>query len=197
MAPPTPPALVVGCGYLGIRVARAWHDSGRAVTALTRNRADELRREGLTPLVGDVTDADSLTGLRGLPPVGTLLYAVGLDRKAGKPMREVYCRGLDNVLAMLPAVDRIIYISSTSVYAQTGGAWVDGDSPAEPAEPAEENGRVVLDAERILQHTRPDAVILRFAGIYGPGRLLREAALKAGEVYSGDADQWLNLIHDR
>ena len=62
-------------------------------------------------------------------------------------------------------------------------------------EPAAESGRVVLEAERLLRDYRPDAVILRFAGIYGSGRLIRVQAVRAGEALSGDPEQWLNLIH--
>ena len=61
-------------------------------------------------------------------------------------------------------------------------------------EPLDENGRIVLEAERTLREFRPDATILRFAGIYGPGRLLRKQPLLKGEPYVGDADKWLNLI---
>jgi nucleoside-diphosphate-sugar epimerase len=107
-------------------------------------------------------------------------------------MREVYVDGLANVLDTLPACDRFIHVSSTSVYGQTDGGFVDESSPTDPLE---ESGKVVLDAERLLRARRPDAVVLRFAGIYGPGRLLRrEALLKGGAVFAG-AGKWLNLIH--
>lgn len=62
-------------------------------------------------------------------------------------------------------------------------------------EPQEESGKVVLEAERLLRSRLPSAVILRFAGIYGPGRLMRGLAIKAGEPIVGDAEKWLNLIH--
>ncbi len=107
-------------------------------------------------------------------------------------MREVYVTGLRNVLAALPRGGRFIYISSTSVYGQTDGSVVD---EASPTEPLEESGRVVLEAETVLRELRPDAVVLRFAGIYGPGRVLRRQALLNGEPLVGDADKWLNLIH--
>lgn len=187
-----PPGLVVGCGYLGGRVAAAWRAAGRGVFALTRDRAAELTQAGLTPVVGDVTDPASLERLRELPPLCTLLYAVGFDRRAGRPMRDVYVGGLANVLAALPPVRRVIYVSSTGVYGQTGGEWVTEDSPTVPLE---ESGRVVLAAEDTLRRARPDAMVLRFAGIYGPDRLLRGAAVRAGEPYIGDADKFLNLIH--
>jgi nucleoside-diphosphate-sugar epimerase len=189
MSPSPTSALIVGCGYLGRRVAAAWVGAGRPVFALTRGKAESLAALGVTPVVGDVTDP---TSLRNLPRVETVLYAVGLDRSAGKPMRAVYVDGLRNVLTALPRPDRFLYVSSTSVYGQTDGSVVDETSPTEPIEVS---GQVVLEAERQLRVLRPEAVVLRFAGIYGPDRLLRKQALLAGEPLVGDADKWLNLIH--
>lgn len=183
------PNLIVGCGYLGRRVAARWVAQGRRVVALTRRNAGALAALGVEPAVGDVLDPHSL---RGLPAAATVLYAVGLDRSAGKSMREVYVEGLRNVLDTLPACDRFVYVSSTSVYGQSDGGWVTEESPTEPAE---DSGRVVLDAERLLRSRRPDAVVLRFAGIYGPGRLLRKQPLLNGEPLVGDAGKWLNLVH--
>lgn len=181
--------LIFGCGYLGLRAARQWVAAGRRVYALTRNQADLLRSYGIEPIVGDVLDAASLMGL---PPTETVLYAVGLDRSAGKSMREVYVQGLGNVLGALPSRSRLLYISSTSVYGQTDGSWID---EASPTEPLEESGKVVLEAEQTLCRRRPDAVILRFAGIYGPGRVLRRASLLKGEPVPGDGERFVNLIH--
>jgi nucleoside-diphosphate-sugar epimerase len=184
------PNLIVGCGYLGRRVARRWLVSGQPVVALTRRNADPLRALGIDPIVGDVLDPPSL---RQLPDAATVLYAVGLDRSASRSMREVYVSGLCNVLDTLPRFDRSIYISSTSVYGQTDGELVDENAPTSPIE---DSGRIVLEAERLLRAKRPDAIILRFGGIYGPDRLLRrQAQLRTGEPLTGDADRWLNLIH--
>jgi nucleoside-diphosphate-sugar epimerase len=188
MAPP-PDALVIGCGYLGRRVAARWRDAGRRVAALTRGRSAELAALGLEPVVGDVLDPDSL---RRLPEVSTVFYAVALDRSSGRSMREVYVTGLGNVLAALPPCGRFLYVSSTSVYGQGDGSVVDESSPTEPVE---ESGRVVLDAEQLLRQMQPSAVVLRFAGLYGPDRLLRRQALLSAEPLVGDADKWLNLIH--
>jgi nucleoside-diphosphate-sugar epimerase len=71
------------------------------------------------------------------------------------------------------------------------GSWVDEGSPMDPVE---QSGMVVRDAERLLLEKRPDAIILRFAGMYGPNRLLRKQAILAGEPLVGDAERWLNLI---
>jgi nucleoside-diphosphate-sugar epimerase len=185
--------LVIGCGYLGRRVADRRRAAGERVFAATRSphRADEFHRLGLEPVLCDVLDPDSLLAL---PSGADVVYCVGYDRTSGKTMRNVYVDGLENVLNALDAADhgRFVYVSSTGVYGQTGGEEVDETAATEPAG---ESGRIVLGAEDLLSERRPDAMILRFAGIYGPNRLIRAAALKAGEPFAGDPDQWLNLIH--
>jgi nucleoside-diphosphate-sugar epimerase len=181
--------LIIGCGYLGRVAAREWINRGRRVAALTRSRPAELAALGIEPIIGDVMLPDSLANL---PAAQTVLYAVGLDRNSGRSMQEVYVRGLENVLTALPPPRKFVYVSSTSVYGQTDGGWVDEDVPTEPLEPS---GRTVLDAEAMLRSKLPSAITLRFAGIYGPGRLLRKAAILAHQPLGGDPVKWLNLIH--
>lgn len=199
--------LIFGCGYLGARVASLWQQQGRRVLAATRDAAH--LPTGVEPIVCDVLNPASLIAL---PQVDTVLYAIGFDRSSGATMRAVYVDGLASVLAHLPPPKRFIYISSSSVYGQTDGGWVDETSPTAPAE---SSGQIVLEAEGKLRRTsEPEAlakvrrpsltlqapsrfapIILRFAGIYGPGRLLRQQTIEKGEPIVGDADKWLNLIH--
>jgi nucleoside-diphosphate-sugar epimerase len=182
--------LIIGCGYLGQRVAQLWREQGRRVFALTRSRSDELRSAGLVPIVGDILQPETL---QSLPSTRTLLYAVGFDRSSGAAFREVYINGLRHVLNALPHTpEYFLYVSSTGVYGQSDGEEIDENAPTDPRD---ENGKVLLEAERLLMRELPTAIILRFAGIYGPGRLLRRAALEKGEPISGDGDKWLNLIH--
>jgi nucleoside-diphosphate-sugar epimerase len=191
--------LVIGCGYLGQRVAARWAAAGEEVLALTRSpqRAEEFRRRGWRAVVGDVMEPASLEKL---PQVETLFYAVGFDRAAGLSQREVYVNGLRNVLeALAQRVGHWIYVSSTSVYGQQAGEWIDETSPTEPTR---ENGQVCREAELLIERHYPvgnksrRANILRLAGLYGPGRLLRRVSdLKAGLPIQGDPDGWLNLIH--
>lgn len=183
------PRLIFGCGYLGRRVAARWLTAGYKVAALTRRNADALLATGIEPISGDVLDTASL---RSIPAAATVLYAIGMDRSAGKSMREVYVTGLANVLDTLPAGGRFVYVSSTSVYAQSQGEFV---TESDPTEPTEEAGCVVLEAEQLLRSRRPDAIILRFAGIYGPDRLLRKQPTLTGQPLIGDAEKWLNLVH--
>lgn len=186
--------LIVGCGYLGTRVARLWQAAGHDVHVLTRSaeRAAVWRRDSLRPIVGDVTRPETLAGL---PTVETVLYAVGFDRSAGRSMRSVYVDGLRNVLkALPPETGRFIYISSTGVYGSAGGDWVDEDSPCEPVR---ENGRICLEAEQVLADhpLGRRAIVLRLAGIYGPDRIPRQSALLAGEPIDAPELGYLNLIH--
>jgi nucleoside-diphosphate-sugar epimerase len=185
------PHLIIGCGYLGQRVAALWRQRGEHVYATTRRieAADSLRQRGLEPVVCDVTDPRSL---HVLPAADTVVHAVALDRSSGATMRTIYVDGLAHVLDHLPPPRRFVYVSSSSVYGQTDGGWVDETSSTEPQE---ESGRIVLDAENLLRARLPAAVILRFSGIYGPGRLLRRKTIEVGDPIAADPDKWLNLIH--
>lgn len=200
--------LVFGCGYLGHRVARRWLAAGHAVSVFTRGRekADRLRAEGFDPIVGEILDPATLAHL---PPAETVLFAVGYDRgnQATAAIETVYAEGVRNVAA---AVDRsllkkFIYISSTGVYgAQAGGSDVGGRDvggvdvdESSPCRPDREGGKACVAAENAItvSPVAGQAVILRLAGIYGPGRIPRAADLKQGTPLAVDPDSWLNLIH--
>ena len=186
--------LIVGCGYLGQRVAAAWHAEGSQVWVTTRSsqRAAELQALGYQSLVLDVSQPDTLENL---PAVETLLFAVGYDRAAGIAQSTVYVEGFRNVLTRLPSLaDRAIYVSSTGVYSQGHDEWVDEQSPCAPQR---EGGRCCLAAEAVLRESRwgPQAVILRLAGIYGPGRIPFVRQLRAGEPLPVEESGYLNLIH--
>jgi len=184
-----------------MRVAEAWLAQGQDVFALTRSRqrAAEFAARGIEPIVGDVTRRDSLDVL---PAVDVTLYAVGFDRSTGHSMQEVYVDGLRNVLAKVtPGKGGFLYISSTSVYGRKKGEWVDESSACQPTRT---RGRICLEAEHLVrsffsQQASIDAngaSILRLAGIYGPGRLLRRVdTLRSGAQLPGNPEAYLNLIH--
>lgn len=189
--------LILGCGYLGERVACNWQANGHLIHVLTRSedRKRELEARGWHALLGDVADPESLEGL---PACDVVLHAIGFDRRGPHSKRTVYVDGLENALRS-PAGSsaRWISISSTSVYGQSTGEWVDEESPCVPTS---EGGQICLEAEARLdawrERTGRTASVLRLSGLYGPGRLLARAQqLRAGEALSGREDAWLNLIH--
>jgi nucleoside-diphosphate-sugar epimerase len=187
--------LIFGCGYLGRRVAALWSAQETSVIAVTRSpdHGEQFRRDGLIPHIADICDPASL---RGLPEVDTVLFAVGYDRTAGRAQHDVFVDGLANVLTEIGArCRRFLYVSSTSVYGQQDGSWIDETSPCEPVQPG---GVCCRDAEKLLPGSTASshAVILRMAGIYGPGRLLsRVTDLQSGTPIAGRPETWLNLIH--
>ncbi|CAN5759834.1 SDR family oxidoreductase [soil metagenome] len=188
--------LILGCGYLGRRVGRLLLERGERVFGTVRSKisAHGLESWGIEPILADVLDPGSLSKL---PDADRMLYCVGFDRSAGIPMRTVSVDGLRNVLAHLPeGCQRIVYAGSTSVYGQTDGDWIDETSLTRPSN---ESGRVSLDAERILWKEAMEhglqAVVVRFVGLYGPGRILRRATLERSEPIAGDPSRFLNLIH--
>lgn len=190
----SPVKLVIGCGYLGLRVARLWRDQGARVVAVTRSRerAAAFANEGLTPVVADILQPDSLAKL---PMAETVLFAVGHGRQADVSIERLYVAGLAYVLAALPRPPaRFIYISSTGVYGQVDGDEVTEDSPCQPTR---EGGRACLAAEALLEQSAlaDRAIILRLAGIYGPGRIPRSADIRNGAPIAAPAEGYVNLIH--
>lgn len=190
--------LIIGSGYLGERVARLWLKAGDTVYAMTRSpvRAVEFKQAGIEPVIADVMQPDTLDSL---PECECVLHAVGYDRRAPYDKRAVYVDGLRNVLERLPeSVQRLVFVSSTSVYGQQNGEWVDESSPCEPTS---EGGKICLAAEslvheRFTPNNSRRAVILRPSGLYGPGRLLaRTEQLRSGTPLRGNPDAWLNLVH--
>jgi nucleoside-diphosphate-sugar epimerase len=190
-------ALIIGCGYLGRRVATRWQSRGHSVFALTRSdeNASALRSQGIQPIQGDVLRPESLSAL---PKADVVLYAVGYDRRGAASKEEVYVQGLANALREVASrIGRLLYISSTSVYGQDSGEWVD---EASVCAPPTESGQICLAAERVIREFFPTddgrASILRFSGLYGPGRLLRRIeSVRAAEPIHSNPAAYLNLIH--
>jgi nucleoside-diphosphate-sugar epimerase len=190
--------LVVGCGYLGTRVAARWLAAGDRVFGITRSpvRAERLTALGITPIIHDVTaNAESTPSdtLRTLPPLDTVFWAVGFDRTSGTTHRDVHVTGLARLLDALAGSPRVILSSSTGVWGDEGGGIVNESTPTNPGREA---GRVLVEAESLVRsHAKGPGVALRFAGLYGPDRLPRLDDLKAGRPIAADPDSWLNLIH--
>lgn len=185
--------LIIGCGYVGSRVARAALANGERVTAITRStgRAVELQSLGITPIVADVADPDSL---QVLPEADVWLHAVAYDRLSPLPRRSVTVDGLCHVLsAAAGKCKRLIHISTASVYGTADGSLVDEQTPCEPTTEA---GQLALEAEGLVEQFNAPATTLRLTGIYGPGRLIaRIDQLRQLAVLPGSGESWLNLIH--
>lgn len=190
--------LVIGCGYLGRRVADRWKQQGDEVHILTRSndKAQQFAQAGFRTIVGDITDRASIQALASLEQIDACLFAVGMDRKKYSSIHEVYVDGLRNVLNVFESGEmpnRLIYISSTGVYGEFGGEWIDEESKTQPVR---EGGKACLEAEALLiSRMAARVTLLRFAGIYGPERIPVLNMIRNGEYEKLSGSGFLNLIH--
>jgi nucleoside-diphosphate-sugar epimerase len=162
-------------------------------TTRSRDRAGLLAREGIEPILADVLVPESLDDL---PAVERALYCVGHDRSSGVPIDRVYVDGLRHTIGRLASrAKRLIYASSTGVYGDHGGDWIDEETPPDPQT---ESGRACLRAEQLLSEyaevSMYPVTILRYSGLYGPGRLMRREALQKAQPIAADPESFLNLV---
>lgn len=187
----SPSLLVIGCGDLGAPVARHYAEAGWRVWGLRR------RPQGLAPAVepiaADVTRPETLAPLTGLAPE-FVLAALSPGAADDEHYRAVYVDGLRHCLERLDRtrLRRLLWVSSTSVYHQNDGGRVDETSPVAPPGFA---GRRLLEAEALLAAMAVPHCIVRFGGIYGPGRdrLLRQ--LRANRRSPERPVHYSNRIH--
>lgn len=185
---------VIGCGYVGLPLARELVRTGASVIGTTTqpDKIGSIEAIGAEARVLTLADADAVASA--VEGADTVYVTVAAGR--GGDYREVYVKGLQAVVAALDrtTVKQVIYTSATSVYGRDDGGWVDGDSPADPTT---DRGRLLLEAEGVL-HKAPSGVavcILRLAGIWGPGRDPSDWMARRGPVIPGDGTGYLNLIH--
>lgn len=207
------PWVIIGCGYTGTRLARRLLAAGATVRA-TR-RTPEATRE-LAAELGPVAGGRLATMALDLAALATLATpAAPADAAAGEPGQLATwlagailvdaappvpgnARGEAHLVACAAAADarRIVYISSTGVYPPGDGSWTDEDAPVGPAS---DQGQARLAAENaILDGARAsaiEAVSLRAAGIYGPGRGVPTRLHQGTYRIIGDGDTFVSRIH--
>lgn len=193
--------LILGCGYVGRALARRLLRAGHSVFGLRRSADAPGDSDGAPPglqwLTGDITRPGSLAVLPG--PFDWVVHCVSSSRGGPETYRTVYLDGMRHVLDWLAEhpPEAFAYTSSTSVYGQTSGEWVD---EASPATPGTEAGEVLVATERLVLEAagagRVPGRILRVAGIYGPGRGHLFQQYLAGEArLQGEGARWINMIH--
>lgn len=189
-------ALILGCGYAGLVLARALRERGADVVGTTRNtdRFPEIEAAGATPAIADVMDPASLRPLAAIAPdlVVDLVRPQRIDRD------RYTSWGTRNVVTTFAATrpEAMIYVSSTSVYGRRNGEFTDETTEIAPSSPV---GLARADAERIYMEaftTNGTPVrICRVPGIYGPGRTLRQR-LETGAYRRLDGEElWVSRIH--
>jgi len=185
--------VIAGCGYVGLELGRQLrpdHD----VVGVRRSR-DGLRAveaAGLTAVRADLTDRESLAAV---PDADAVVFAASSGGRGAGAARAVYVDGQETVLEAFAErdtpPDRYVYTSSTGVYGDHGGDWVDETTPLEPTT---ERTDVLAEAERVALERAGelgiDGTVARLSGLYGPDRYRLERYLE-GPVTEG----YLNMVH--
>lgn len=185
--------LIAGCGYVGCALGERLAAHGHDVIGLRRNLS--ALPKSIRGIAADLSDPDSL---RDLPfSFDVVFYTAGSSGHTDEAYRAAYVDGLRNVLAAVRAQGapprRVIFTSSTAVYAQTDGSWVNEDSLTEPDG---FSGKRMLEAESLLGASGFETIAVRLGGIYGPGRTGLIDRVRRGEARrEKDRVRYINLIH--
>lgn len=183
--------LIFGCGDVGFVLGRLLAADGHRVYALRRETS--AIAAPLIPVAADVTKPGTLGSL---PPVDYAFYLVATTSYSDANYRAAYVAGVANALHALdkssPGARRLLFASSTSVYGQRDGAWVDETAPTEPDG---FSGRRMLEGEQLLAHSPFPTTVVRFGGIYGPGRQRLIQRVRSGKPCVDDPPQYTNRIH--
>lgn len=185
--------LIAGCGDVGTRLGLRLAQAGWQVHGLRRNAA-QLPPE-IAPVTGDLQD-DNCPAQWPLGELDYVVYCAAATQSDEAGYRAAYVDGLRRVLGWLEQhgqrPKRIIFVSSSGVYGQQDGEWVDEASPAI----AERfSGQIMLEAEQVALSAPVPASVVRLTGIYGPGRKWLLNQVREGYRVAVEPPLYGNRIH--
>lgn len=185
--------LVLGAGDLGTEAGLRLVAQGHRVTAW-RRRA-ELLPESFTAVSVDLTDPE--TELPPIPPDTELvIFTPAAPERTVEAYRQTYLLAAGRILDALQR-DRVyprrfLMVSSTAVYGNAGGGWVDESTPIDPPS---DTSKILAETEALVLQRAGTPVIVRLAGIYGPGRNHLINQVKDGKALTPGRTVWTNRIH--
>lgn len=180
--------VIVGCGYVGSALAARAKARRHDVWAVRRTSAS-APAHGVHMVQADVRSG---AGLEALPrDVDVVLYAVSPDGRSDEAYRAAYPEGVRTVIERLTP-RRFVLVSSTSVYGEIDGGWVDD---ATPSAPRSFTGEHIVAAEELARGACAGAIVVRPSGIYGPGRVGLLQRVRSGQAESPERPIFTNRIH--
>lgn len=194
---------IVGSGYIGQALARYWRQDPALQLTLTTTspgRVAALQALADRVVVCRAGDPTALAAaLEGAEAAVFCQAPSGSSQVDEAAYAAVYCdpfAALQQLLPQLSHLDQIVYTGSSSVYGDAGGAWVDEDTPVDPADG---HGRILRQSERLLEACRDErrrVCVLRLGAIHGPGRQAADRiAHLAGTSRPGNGTHHSNWIH--
>ena len=185
-----PRALIAGCGYLGRAIADLLLTDGWEVEGWTMSTEStrELPQAGHSAHSIDISDAKQVAARKSQFDV--VIHSASTRGGDVDAYRSIYLNGARNLLENFAGA-RFLFVSSTSVYSQSGGEWVNEKSPAEPKH---ETGKILRESEDLVRAN--GGIVVRLGGLYGPNRsaLLRKFLSGEATIDPG-SDRFMNQIH--
>ena len=185
-----PRVLIAGCGYIGQAAADLLHAAGWVVEGWTRSAesAASLSAKPYPVREVDISKPTQLAECAGM--FDAVVHCASSSGGDAEKYRQVYLDGVRNLLETFRG-SKLLFTSSTSVYAQRDGSWVTEESDAKPMR---ETSRILLETERLVRGD--SGVVARLAGIYGPGRsALLNKFLKGTAIIDPENDRFVNQVH--
>ena len=189
----SPRVLIAGCGDVGSRLGVRLQAAGWTVHGL--RRSVEQLPKAILPVAGDLTAAEAPAQWP-TEPLDYVVYAAAATQHDEAGYRTAYVEGLQHVLAWLAQHQqkprRLVFISSSGVYGQKNGEWVDETAATEPEG---YSGKILLEAEQVAQASGLPATAVRLSGIYGPGREWLLNQVRQGYRVASEPPLYGNRIH--
>ncbi|MDX1657983.1 MAG: SDR family oxidoreductase [Nitriliruptorales bacterium] len=184
--------LIAGCGYVGTALGLELAGDGHEVFGLRRDPGGLPDR--IEPVAADLVDDGSLSAIP--PDVEWVAITASADSRDVDAYRTAYLDGPDTLIGFLrdrgDPVRRLVFTSSTAVYGDRDGDWVEETSPTEPSS---ETARILVEAEEQLRDAPFETVVARLGGIYGPGRTRLLEQVRRGEAECPEEPTYTNRIH--
>ena len=185
-----PRILIAGCGYVGQAAADLYHAAGWAVEGWTRS-AESVATLSAKPY--PICEVDILRRAKVAERRKTFDAVIHCASSSGgdaEMYRQVYLDGVRNLLETFPG-SKLLFTSSTSVYAQRDGSWVTEESETKPTR---ETSQILLETERSVLAN--GGIVARLAGIYGPGRsALLTKFVEGTAIIDAENDRFVNQVH--
>jgi nucleoside-diphosphate-sugar epimerase len=185
-----PRILIAGCGYVGEATADLFHSGGWTVEGWVHSKqsAARLSVKPYSIRVIDVSQRGDVAKRAGA--FDAVIHCASSRGGDAEAYRQIYLNGVRNLLEAFTET-KILFTSSTSVYAQRDGSWVTEDSETEPLR---ETSRILLEVEKLI--LQKGGIIVRLAGIYGPQRsALLSKFLNGTATIDPNNDRFVNQVH--
>jgi len=185
-----PRILIAGCGYVGQAAADLYHAAGWAVEGWTRSAESVATLSSKPYPICEVDISRRAKVAERRKTFDAVIHCASSSGGDAEMYRQVYLDGARNLLETFPG-SKLLFTSSTSVYAQRDGSWVTEESETKPTR---ETSQILLETERSVLAN--GGIVARLAGIYGPGRsALLTKFVEGTAIIDAENDRFVNQVH--